>query len=335
MEHVQMSTWLEAGVGIAMSFPATILAWKMFRGQFIPIAIGLILAFVGYYATFALGKWMAAIIFPSALFLVKDSIVAASAATDPVAVEALMKRLKGKTTTFFEALALVLTTESLFNDPISLWQFGVSRDQKEVALHSMLLAGYGIALLALITILVLVLTKGNRRLSSSIRKVASVILILIGIPMHAALITIGVAGNFICGTIEGFFSDHHHDHEDRLDSFGTVSSYIIVVVSFLLALMCASGSILYSFIGAGFMTLFRVAPSGGIGLLSSTVRAALFGRATAIGVITIGALTFYEVGAFEPSAVLAGAALVSILVFPFFTHREFTNASKQQIDPVV
>lgn len=231
---------------------------------------------------------------------------AAMSATDPVAVTILNIVMKGKMSHKAEQAGLIADVESLFNDAIALVAFviamgnaGLSHGGSEEAV---LAVGEAIVIGLLAAVLMVMLKR------APIFRFA-VIFLAIGwsANVHAAPLTMAV----VCGFAVGLFLA-----ESKFDTWASYVGLFGVALYALVVLFGLAGSLpVVAFWGGVYMIIFRIlSRTLIIGLFIPQWRAVAFSGFPAVGVITIAAVTFAELGLASMAAFMAGAALTSVFV---------------------
>jgi NhaP-type Na+/H+ or K+/H+ antiporter len=305
---------MEILVGGAMAFTAYQVGVDARKGHGDDVRNGAILAVIGTIVSFALGIPLAWALLPKSESDLWPAISAALSATDPVAVSALMLVL-ARASHRAKKLGVVLETESLFNDPIALVIFLITLGDIKSAVDGLVL---GLILAGVVVILSYVTLRWRgRRAATWVRVIATFVAILYGAQHHAALITLSVTANVVAGLLE---APYHHESHARIDQTlfwsGTAALLVTVGAAFMILLPTAIENVPTAIIGGVYMVAVRlIARTFGFGLKFPTWRALSIGGSGAVGVVAIATAHFLEDGHGTAAALLAGAALTSLIVF--------------------
>lgn len=315
---------MECIVAMALLFTAYEIGLECRKSHRKEVGFGTVLAFVGTGISYLIGVWIAPYILPQEVKPLWSAISAALAATDPIAVTILMTAL-AKRSILARRMGIVLETESLFNDPIGLFIFLLALGDASRALEGLQQA----LILACIIVAGSFIAQrfGGRKTAVIVRVSLTVACMFYGSQHHAALITLSVVANFLCGLIEAPYHTESIAIIDRTLLFSNFAGLVLTVgAAAIILLPAALAYVPVALIGAGFIILVRVgARTIIVGLLNQVWRAGSVGGAVAVGVISIATAQFLEMNQPMAAAILAGAAIGSVLFFTPWTTIEFNK----------
>ncbi len=320
---------LQAIIGSAMHFTAYQLGVETRKGHAVEVAKGSFMAVAFTMIAFLIGliiiRAIPDLILANELIEeISNAISAALAATDPVAVSALMLFMSGHHST--KKLGVILETESLFNDPIALYLYMVALGHTEEAIEGIVWALAASAVIVVISALTLVFTK-NRLVATVVRKLAVFAAMSMGVQVEAATITLGVVSGYAVGLFE---APYHHESHKNIDRWLFVFGTLVLILSILMSasiLVKAWGAAPTSAIfGAIYMVIFRLLTRSLLyPFFRLSWRQLMVGGSGAIGVLSIAVSEFYMHQHYNAAGFLAGCAFASLIVFVPITVKWFVD----------